>query len=71
MLGVSQAVVGREGVRQMEGHVLPVASNIDRYFNAIEQGNQVAIVPPGIPERMLSSNRAPEIVPWMGIVMKF
>ena len=36
MLAVGQPLVGREGMRKMEGHVLPVTSQIDWHLDAIE-----------------------------------
>src|SRR5580704_3666904 len=36
MLAVSQSLVGREGMGQMERHILPVTSQIYGYFDAIK-----------------------------------
>src|SRR5580658_4631147 len=36
MLAVGQSLVGRECMRKMERHILPVASQIDGHFDAIE-----------------------------------
>jgi hypothetical protein len=54
----------------MKRHVHPVAAHIDGYLDAIEQGKQVAILPPGIAERMLCSDGAPEIVPGVRVMVK-
>ena len=71
MLAVVQLLVGGESMRQMEWHVLPVASHIDWHLDAIEQGKQIAILPPGITKRMLSGDSAPEVIPGMRIVVQF
>ena len=56
---------------QVKWHVHPVAAHIYRHFNAIEQRQQVAVLPPGIAEWVLCGNGAPEIIPWMRVVVKF
>jgi len=70
MFGVGDALIGGEGMGQMKRHVHPVAAHIDGYFNAIEQGKQIAILPPSIAKWMLCSDCAPEIVPGMRGVVK-
>src|SRR5580700_5344381 len=70
MLAVPQPLVRREGVRQMKRHVLPVASQIDWHLDAIEQRKQIAVLPPGVAKRVLRGDSAPEIVPWMGIMVQ-
>ena len=70
MFGIGEPLMCSEGMGQMERHILPVAAHIDWYFDAIKQGKQVAVLPPGIAERMLRSDATPEIVPGMRRVVK-
>src|SRR5450432_2456630 len=68
MLAVGQPLVSGESVREMERHVLPVASQIDWHLDAIEQRKEIAVLPPSVAERMFRSDSAPDIVPRMRIV---
>src|SRR5882757_2872892 len=70
MFAVGEPLIGGERMRQMKRHDLPVAAHIDGYLDAIEQRNQIAVLPPGIANWMLCSDRAPEIVPGMRVMVK-
>ena len=66
-------------MREMKRHIEPVAAHIDRNFNAIQQGKQIAVFPPGVPsscpaglvrsvDAMLQSGlpHAGKILSWLG-----
>jgi hypothetical protein len=54
----------------MQRYVLPVAAEIDWHLYLVQQRQNVAIVPPRVPQGMLHDDGAPQVVPRMRVVMK-
>lgn len=56
MFAVGQLLISRKGVRQVQGHVLPIAADVDRDLNAVKERQQVPLFPPLIVQGMLSGD---------------
>src|SRR5580700_6122347 len=70
VFAVGEFLECRKGGWKMQRHVLPVATEIDRHLYLVQQRQDVAIVPPCVPQWMFHDDGAPEVVPRMRIVMK-
>ena len=70
MLAVGQRVEGGECRGQMQRHILPIAAEIDRHLDPVQQRHEIAFVPPCIAQRALDRDGAPDIIPGMRIMMQ-
>ena len=67
---VGQRPHGRKRGRQVQRDVLPVAAQIGRHLNAVQQRHQVPLIPPLVAQRVLDRHRPPQVVPRVRIVVQ-
>ena len=54
----------------MQRHILPIATEVHRDLDLFQQRHEVALVPPGVSERVFDNNGAPQVVPRVRIVVQ-
>jgi len=54
----------------MQGHVLPVATEVRGHLDAVEERHHAVVFPPVIADRVLDGDLAPQVVPRMRVVVQ-
>lgn len=57
---IVRSAPGREGARQMHGHIVPIATEIDRDVDPTQSRVLVALVPEGVVRGMLNAHLLPQ-----------
>jgi hypothetical protein len=67
---VRQGADRGERAGQVQRDVLPVAPEVDRYLDAVQQRDEAPFVPPVVADRVLDGDGPPQVAPRVRVVMQ-